>query len=453
MRARASLLSLAGSASISLVAHAQPISDQSAREMAELRARLDQLESEVERLRNAASEPHPPAPPKTAPRHVDDLELSLSLLGEIDYRAYPSEVEGNSGFALARLRPGFVLSPASWFRASVVLELAGEHADIVEAYMRFRAADWVELTLGYSKPPMFASFVYEPVHTLPFPDRAPVVGTFGGRRDLGADVHFMPRQIPVEAWLRVGNGTGSALGNDNALPAGYASLDLVLGRAWRGARPQDRTFGLRLGAAGMVESPRDRDGIVGETPLGFVYYRPNVVSGLRLVGEGHAVTYAGPVRLSIEGAIARESRSRDDDGNPSTPRMDLPEVESYGLTAELAWAIFGRPREVGRAPEVLVGEDGSWQGGALEVAARYDGAWLGQAAPDVKPGGSQGGALALKWWPVDFLAATVAGYLTRYDVAPIEAPDDLWSWGVIARASFFWGMSTRPELPLAGHAR
>lgn len=399
----------------------------------EVLARLARLEAEVTELRR-----RPEPTPSEAP------VLQPSVLGEFDYRVYPSEIEGNTGFALARLRPGLVLTPTPWLRAVTAFEFADEHPIILDAFARVRPAEWVEFTAGYSKPPLFASFVYEPVHTMPFPDRAPVITAFRVRRDLGVDVHLAPRSVPLEGWLRVGNGTGSALGNDNALPAGYASLDLVLGRAWAGAAPEARTYGLRLGGAALVESPRDRDGITGQTPLGFVYFRPIVVSGLRVVGEGHIIGYAGPLRLTVEGAVAREERSRDDDGNPSTPRIELPVVHSYGLTAELAWVILGRPRDVGHAPGAAVGQNGAWNGGALEIAARYDGLWLGEGASDVRSGGSQGGALAVKWWPTEFLAASIAGYVTRYDTPPLEEPNELWSWGGLARLSFFWGLPGQP---------
>lgn len=369
-------------------------------------------------------------------------EIRPTVLAETDYRVFPSTLEGNTGFALARFRPGVLLAPTDWFRAVGTVEFAGEYPIILDAFMSLRAAPWAEFSIGYSKPPLFPSFIYEPDASLPFPDRAPVVTSFQIRRDLGADVHFMPRSIPLEGWLRIGNGTGSALGNDNALPAGYASLELVLGRAWAGAPAEQRMFGLRLGSSGFIESAGDRDGITGQTPQGFLYYRPIVVSGLRGVVSGHAIAYAGPLRLTVEAATARESRSRDDDGNPDTPRIALPTVRSHGVTAEVAWVVQGRPREVGVAPRGVL-RDGAWGGGAVEVSARYDGLWLGRGANDVRPGGSQGGAIGVKWWPMDFLAAALAGYVTRYDSAPVEEPDRLWSWGVIARASFFWGNSAR----------
>jgi phosphate-selective porin OprO/OprP len=93
----------------------------------------------------------------------------------------------------------------------------------------------------------------------------------------------------------------------------------------------------------------------------------------------------------------------------------------------------GTPREVGRAP----GVPAPWSGGALEIAARFDVLWLGWGAGDVEPGGSTGGALAIKWWPVEFIAATLDAFVTRYDVPPVELPGEHWSWGGIVRLSVF----------------
>lgn len=58
--------------------------------------------------------------------------------------------------------------------------------------------------------------------------------------------------------------------------------------------------------------------------------------------------------------------------------------------------------------------------------------------------------MSVKWWPTAFLAATLAGYLTHYDVAPADDPDRTLSWGIIARMSAFWGLpgqKTRRLLP------
>jgi phosphate-selective porin OprO and OprP len=363
--------------------------------------------------------------------------LRPTVLVEADYRVYPNDVEGTTGFALARLRPGLVFTPTPWFRAVTSIEFAGESPTILDAYARLSFGS-VEVTFGYSKPPLFASFIYEPVHTLAFPDRAPVVTSFFIRRDLGADVHFRPTGLPLEAWVRAGNGTGSPLGNDNALPAGYGSVDLVLGRAHsRAPGSSEQSLGLRAGIAGLVESARDHAGISARTPMGFTYFRPPIVEGLRAVGEAHLVAYVGPVRLNVEMAAARECRTRDDDGNPSTARVALDPVSSYGLSAELAGTIFGSRRQPGIAPRP---EKGQPFLGALEIAVRYDQLWLGRGASDVAPGGSKGGGLALKWWPTHFLSATAAGYVTRFGAAPIEEPEVLWSWGALLRLGVFWDL-------------
>lgn len=208
-------------------------------------------------------------------------------------------------------------------------------ARIPQFYVGFKPYPWLDFSVGYAKPPLFASSTHEPVHLLTFPDYSPLISSFSVARDLGADVHLQPASLPVEAWARIGNGTGSALGNDNALPAGYAMIDLVLGRAHT-ARPDaaSQTWGLRIGAAGFFEKSEDREGIAGMTPHGFRYYRPPVVSGARMVGEAHIVGYVGPFQLAIEGAMAREGRSRDTDGNPDKPRVSLPSVLSHGVSVE-----------------------------------------------------------------------------------------------------------------------
>lgn len=371
---------------------------------------------------------------------VASLPLKPTVLVEGDYRVFPSETEGNTGFALARMRPGLSLQPTSWFRALATVEFAGEYATILDAFMTLRATRWLEFNVGYARPPLFASSRYEPIHVQAFPDFAPVVSAFQVRRDIGVDVHMAPERIPIEAWLRVSNGTGSALGNDNALPAGYGTFDLVLGRAWTSAGRSADTYGMRVGVGAFVEEVRDRDGIIGATPLGFQYFRPVVVSGRRTVGEAHFVGYAGPLRLTIEGAFAREARSKDDDGNPNTPRVHLPAMRSYGITGELGWVVLGRPREVGLAPRGRNANSATWDGGAVELAARYDAMFLGRGASDVLQGGAQSAAFVAKWWPTDFLAASVSSYAMHYETPAIERPTVFWSWGMIARASFYWGL-------------
>lgn len=123
--------------------------------------------------------------------------------------------------------------------------------------------------------------------------------------------------------------------------------------------------------------------------------------------------------------------------SPSCPWLLRPHAYTVPLAVKAASRASARS---GSGPEGRAHGDGSWRGGAVELAARYDGLWLGRGASDVRAGGAQGGALAVKWWPADFLSAALAGSVTRYDSAPVEEPGRLWSWGVIARASFFSGL-------------
>ncbi len=358
---------------------------------------------------------------------------------EADYRVFPGEEEGETGFALGRLRLGTRFGAGKWLRVLADVDfVGGEGPSVSDAYAEFRPNDWMEVTAGYSRPPLFPEARLELEHLLPFGDLAPVVESFRVRRDLGAEIRLHPHVAPVEGIVRIGNGSGSVLGPDDPVPAGYASLDLVLGRAWSGLAHAHDRFGLRLGAAGLVESVRDRDSIEGTTPIGFVFYRPTVVEGRRLVGEAHLVGYAGPFTLNVAGSFANEERSKNPTGDPNAARVPLPSLDSRGVTAELSFVAFGAPRRVGIAPQGR-GFD-HWNGGALELAARFDRLWLGLDAADVKPGGAVGGALSLRWWATNFLSATAEGYALRYDSPPIEEPTRSISVGLLTRLSFFWGL-------------
>lgn len=406
------------------------------RENAELRARANKLEAEVASLRTASPKSGQPDSAKDGPA----VEwLRPSLLAEVDYRLYPSEEEGTSGFAVARLRPGLVFAPARWFRGIAAIELAGEGPEIIDAYAKLSPAPWVDVDIGYSKPPLIASFAFEPVQGLAFPTYSAVADTFRIDRDVGVGARVHPREAPIEVSARLGNGTGSALGNDDPTPAGYALADVVLGRAWAAREPASARYGLRAGVSGLIEKARDHTGLTAETPLHFVYNAPTVVAGTRWVGEAHAIAYLGPARIVIEGAVSEEQRSKDDDGNPDTPRADLDPVTSYGVGAEVGWVALGRPRSVGTPPRPE--PTSTFRGGALEVAFRYDGLFLNRGASDVAPSGSNGASAAIEWWPVDFISASLSGYVLRYEVPPAEEPERGWSFGVTGRFGFYWGLS------------
>lgn len=344
--------------------------------------------------------------------------LFPTLVMDADFRTYPSPQEGNTGFAIARLRPGLRFSHGGWFSAVGVAELAGGGAELLDAYARLRVADWASLTAGLSTPPLFLSAVHDASFRMPFPDRAPVVRAFRIRRDLGLGVELTPAAIPLELRFRVGNGTGSPTDNDEGLPALYGNLEWVSGA-------------LRLGLSVLAERAGAREGISGRTPVDFVYFRPGEVRGWRRVGVVHATALVGPVRLVTETAYAREAR----DGGGGTPGAQPESIGAAGLTAAISWVLHGLPRGEGSAPGPLPCS----ALGALELSARYDGMWLGLHAADVLPGGSQGGAVALKWWATPFLSSTLAGTCTHYTGSPADALGRRGSWSLLARVSVFWG--------------
>jgi phosphate-selective porin OprO/OprP len=352
---------------------------------------------------------------------IADLPVKPAILAELDYRTYPSAVQGSTGFAVGRFRPGLAFAPAPWFISRATVEFAAPSPVLLDLFAIIHVTPWLHLGAGFMKPPLFATFRFEPDAYLPFPDFSALVTTFRIFRDLGVEMHLNPKEIPLEFIVRLGNGTGSVLANDNALPAGYALLDLVLGRA----RDPEATHGLRLGASALIESVKARDGIAGRTPLGFVYYKPTPIAGLRLVSEAHAIAYLGPYRMTLEGVLAHEERP------------DLRAVRSYGLGAEAVWVLRGRPRSTARNPYVA---EEDWSGGALEVGMRWDSLWLGRKAPDVTDGGSMTGSASLKWWPTSFLAATLYLFVAHFDQPPPEDPNADVSWGLQLRASLFWGI-------------
>jgi phosphate-selective porin OprO/OprP len=348
--------------------------------------------------------------------------LHPTLILDTDFRTYPAAEEGNTGFAITRLRPGLRLQHGGWFSAAVVAELAEGDPELLDAFARFQAAAWVSVTAGLSTPPLFSSAIHDASFEMPFPDRAPVVRAFRIRRDLGVGVEITPDAVPLEARFRLSNGTGAPTTNDEGLPALYGNLELA-------------SEVLRVGVAGLVERAGEREGIAGRTPVDFVYYQPGAVQGLRMVGVAHGTVWMGPLRLVAEGAWAREGREE----NPLLPGPGAEAVEAAGMTAAISWVLHGGARREGSIPGPMPGAGF----GALELSARYDGMWLGLSALDVSPGGSQGGAVALKWWATDFLSTTLAGTYTRYTGHPVAALGRVDSWSLIARLSVFWGLGGR----------
>lgn len=345
---------------------------------------------------------------------------SPTLLLDLDARAYASEFEGLSGFALGRLRPGLRYAPVDWLSATAVIEYAGEHSEVLDAFVTLRPCACLAIDVGLAKPPLFPSH-REPIHSLAFGDVTAVAKSLRVNRDLGIGARWSPSGAPVEVFARIGNGSSSFLGNDNTDLAYYLGADLVLDVSDDGDR-------VRVGATGLYEDAADRAGVGATTPLGFAFYRAPPVSGSRWVGEAHASALVGPLSVSIEAGLAREARSKDDDGNPSTPRRALDDDLSYGVSGELDWTFAGR-RVEGRVRDP----------GAVDLGVRVERLWLSRDADDLVANGSIGGTLVAKWWVSGFLALSALANVTGYDVPAIEDPSRKPSWGAIVRASLFAG--------------
>ncbi|MBL8949436.1 MAG: hypothetical protein JNK82_01575 [Myxococcaceae bacterium] len=359
--------------------------------------------------------------------------LAASFVLETDVRAYAAEVEGQNGFALGRMRIGARAQPVSWLRATGAIEWAGEKSVVLDAFIDLWALPWVRLSFGYGKTPLFSSAKDQAIETQTLGELSLPVRTLWPRRDLGAEVFVTPPRVPVEVWARGGNGSRGPLGNDNNHLALDARVDLVFGNE-RFFEPRDVRWGVRLGVGAHVEEAFDRAGIGGTTAAGFLFYRPPPVSGLRRLGEAHLAVNGWRVRLLVEGALALENRSRDTDGNPTTPREELAAIGAWGLSTELSAVVWGDPNALyGWRRTPLPQGFPRWRGGAVEVAARFEKLALGLRAADVTPGGATGGTFGVKWWPTSFFGVGAVGYVLRYDTPPLESPDRLWSWQVLAR--------------------
>lgn len=255
-----------------------------------------------------------------APAAHADLPFDLRpiLVGEIDLRVHSAPaLEGKDGFAVHRLRLGARASFTPWFSAAAQVELVGESSRILDASVTVKPTPEWEVTFGAGKTPLFSSARYEPVWSLPVPGLSMTTRAFWAGYDAGLKVHRLPTpHLPIEGCLRVGNGSGNALGNDNS---SYA-LDAAFGRAVAGASARER-FGLRFDVGVHVESAEGRLDISDTTADDFLFYRPPTVSGPRHVVDGHLVAHAGQVKLTVEGALAKEGRSKVTNGNPHTPRV------------------------------------------------------------------------------------------------------------------------------------
>ena len=369
-----------------------------------------------------------------APAGAGAQTLAPVAGAEMDYRLHANEIEGYDGFAVARARLGMRAQLTPTLRALVWGEwVRREVPSLLDVWLAWRFAPAWELTAGLSRSVLFQSGRIEFVERLPIPEYATLVRAFWPGRTLGVELAYRPPALPLEAYVRLGNGTGTLYGNDTTLPTAEARVDLVLGRTHEGDHRADR-YGLRLGVGGSLGTVFDRAGIALTTPAGFAFDRAPVVSGTRWLAEAHLLAHAGTVQLLVEAAFARESRERDDDGNPATPRVALPAVESGGVSAELAWMIVGGHR----TPAAWPG-DGGRRWGAIELAGRYERVYTHAAAADVTPAGTHAGAVAVRWWAPRWVTVALAAYAYRYDQAPLEEPGVTTSWMALLRV----GLSLR----------
>jgi phosphate-selective porin OprO and OprP len=381
---------------------------------------------------SAAQTPPPSAAAPSAAAPSAPVELQGLLEG--DYRYFTSDAEGYAGLALRRARMGLRARPLPWLDLRFVGEYARATAGILDAFATLRAGDELEVSAGFFRMPTMPSGRDDRVFSLPIPERAMTVTALWPNRDLGVEAHWFPKRVPLEVWARFGNGSGNPLGPESSVPTGALRVDLALGRANLHA-PRDHLWGLRVGVAGLVGDVLDRVGIAGVTPLGFQFYRPPSIEGLRATVTAHLRAWVGAVQLSIEGGVARDGRSRDTDGNPATPRVALDPVYTWGAVGELAWMVSGHRRVAGEWP---VGERDGWMPralGAWELSARVERLTLSDMASDVQPGGVWGFAAALRWWANRWAALALAGYHHRFDRAPIEAPDTTSSWSLLLRGT------------------
>lgn len=363
-----------------------------------------------------------------------EFQLAPTVVGEADYRVYQNEGEGENGFALGRAILGARADLAPGLRAVLSAQfVGGEGPSLFDAYGSYRFGVW-ELRAGYSRTPLFASARDDEIEMLAIPELSVLASALWPGRNLGAELHASSPKVPIEGWLRIGNGGDSISSNENRWPSVDARVDLAWGRARAGAKA-GAPFGVRFGIGGHADNAADRPGIAGHTATDFIFFRAPTVDGWVTVAEAHLQLLLGPVQVRCEGGWARESRSLDTTGDPSKPRTPLDPITSLGASAEVAWMVTGARRASGLWPT----DDprvGRW--GALELAARGERLNLGRGATGangVSPDGVTAVAATLRWWTKQHIAIAVAGYLYDYDQAPLETPGKTLSIVAMARAT------------------
>jgi phosphate-selective porin OprO/OprP len=383
---------------------------------------------------------------------ADPLTVVPTAMLQVDAQAHPQKEEGENGFSIARMRAGVWANPGNLVLGVVQAEFADpEHPIILDGYVRVGPWKDLRVLVGYNRNPLFHSARSELEGTNPLPELSLPVRALWPNRDLGAELHYTPASLPLEAWLRFSNGSASPFVNDNSSFAATMRIDTTTGRGRWNATGLE-CWGLRVGVGALSDDTFDRAGAAGRIGTGFLFYRPPTVSGPRRVVEGHALAYAGPVRALVEVGGAVEGRAADTDGNPNTPRVNLDPALTRGGAVELAWMITGERRVASTWPVFGRSTPWSFDRPAIELAARAERVDLGRGMRDVPSGGATGGNVAANIWLNELMAFTLAGYLYSYDRAPIEETTRFDTWAVLARVTMMLNRLPIGSPRIAGRA-
>jgi phosphate-selective porin OprO and OprP len=358
-----------------------------------------------------------------------------TFMSQIDYDSHATEPATFNGFELARLRLGLRANPVPWFSAVASFEYSHGSVTPFESYVEAVAARSWHRSVGFRRTPLFHTAKDELIEALPIPELSLPARALWPGVDLGAEVHYTPETVPVEAWLRFGNGSDSVQGNDGPNPTFDGRTDLVLGRA----RPDTQGFwGLRVGVGGHAKNRVDATGLTDTTPDGFLFYHAAPTNGWQVITEAHAALWLGRWTATLEAGAAAEQRVVTSTAGVTT---QLAPLQTRGEAFELACMVWGPPRRPGQsgAPGVFPNETpftfAGWRGGSVEVAARIERVDLEADAPDIRPGGAEGGAVSVDWWATPFTALSLAAYDYHFFLAPIEEPSETSFWLVTARAT------------------
>ncbi|MEO8877343.1 MAG: hypothetical protein ABI461_17240 [Polyangiaceae bacterium] len=369
-----------------------------------------------------------------------DLPVTPMLLTQLDAEAHPSAAEGQNGFSFARFRPGLWAQPTDWAFALASVEFAeSESPAILDGFVTVVPTPDFRLTLGYSRDPLFLSARSDLDGTTPMPELSMPSRALWPGRDLGAELHFVPRGLPLEAWVRIGNGVNGPIGKavtDSGSFAYTARLDATAGRAKFDASARD-FFGLHVGIGTYFDDTTDRAGISGTTEGGYVFFQPPTVNGTRSITEAHALAYAGPLRRLVEAGAAFENRSTNASGNPNGPRTLLDPAATRGASAELSWMITNQRRMLGTWPIHSNNRLFAFDKLGLELAARVERLDVGRDARGLAASGSTGASTSLTCWLSDAMSVAIAGYAFGYDAAPIDEKDRTSSWLLQSRFTIF----------------